>query len=155
MWCRVISCFSNVWLFETPRTVAHQASLPVGFSQQEYWSGLPCPPPGDLPNPETEPMSPLHAGTLPAEPLGMLLNFKTYSKQDPVCENFPIPPSLHLSCLSPIMSQFSTFALIRGWYTVQLMWLNWFGSISLDLVWFNLAWHKPATTHTSMVLLYF
>ena len=37
-------------LFATP--VAHQAPLPMGFSRQEYWSGLPCPPPGDLPNPE-------------------------------------------------------------------------------------------------------
>ena len=53
----------------------------MGFSQQEYWSGLPCPPPKGLPNPEIEPMPPaLQAGTLPAEPLGMLLNFKTYSK---------------------------------------------------------------------------
>ena len=43
-----------VRLFETPRTVAHQAPLPVGFSRQEYWSGLPCPPPGDLSNLGTE-----------------------------------------------------------------------------------------------------
>ena len=38
-------------------TVAHQAPLPRGFSRQEYWSGLPCPPPGDLPNPGSEPVS--------------------------------------------------------------------------------------------------
>ena len=46
-------------------TVAHQAPLSVGFSRQKYWSGLPCPPPGDLPNPRTEPpslMSPALAG---------------------------------------------------------------------------------------------
>ena len=43
----------------TPWTVAHQASLcPWGFSRPEYWSGLPCPPPGDLPHPGTEPRSP-------------------------------------------------------------------------------------------------
>ena len=41
----------------TPWTVAHQAPLSMGFFRQEYWSGLPCPPPGDLPNPGTEPMS--------------------------------------------------------------------------------------------------
>ena len=41
-------------LFVTPWTVAHQASLFMGFSRQEYWSGLPCPPPGDLPHPGTE-----------------------------------------------------------------------------------------------------
>ena len=38
--------------------VAHQASLSMGFSRQEYWSGLPCPPPGDLPDPGNEPISP-------------------------------------------------------------------------------------------------
>ena len=37
--------------------VAHQAPLSMGFSRQEYWSGLPCPPPGDLPNPGIEPVS--------------------------------------------------------------------------------------------------
>ena len=38
-------------------TVAHQAPLPMEFSRQEYWSGLPIPPPGDLPNPGIEPVS--------------------------------------------------------------------------------------------------
>ena len=41
-------------LFVTPWTLAHQAPLSVGFLRQEYWSGLPCPPPGDLPYPGTE-----------------------------------------------------------------------------------------------------
>ena len=41
-----------------PWTVAHQAPLFMGFSRQEYWSGLPCPPPEDLPDPGIEPMSP-------------------------------------------------------------------------------------------------
>ena len=41
--------FSHVLLFATPWTVAHSL-LSMGFSRQEYWSGLPCPPPGDLPN---------------------------------------------------------------------------------------------------------
>ena len=50
----VLSC---VRLFVTPWTVDHQALLSMGFSTQEYWTGLPCPPPGDLPNPEIEPMS--------------------------------------------------------------------------------------------------
>ena len=43
--------FSHVRLFATPWTVARQAPLSVRFSRQEYWSGLPCPAPGDLPNP--------------------------------------------------------------------------------------------------------
>ena len=44
---------------------------PWGFSNQEYWNGLPCPPPGDLPNPGIKPKSPpLQAGSLPSEPPG-------------------------------------------------------------------------------------
>ena len=49
---------SVLWLFVTLWTVAHQAPLSMGFSRQEYWSGLPCPPPGDLPNPGIKPRSP-------------------------------------------------------------------------------------------------
>ena len=61
----MLSCFSRVWLFVTLWTVGHQDSLSIGFSRQEYWSGLPCPPPGDLPDPEIEhasPVSPTLAG---------------------------------------------------------------------------------------------
>ena len=43
---------------ETPWTIACQAPLSMGFSRQEYFSGLPCPPPGDLPNPGLKPRSP-------------------------------------------------------------------------------------------------
>ena len=50
-----VCCFSLFQLFVTPWTVNHQASLPTGFSRKEYWSGLSCPPPGDLPNPGIEP----------------------------------------------------------------------------------------------------
>ena len=56
--CAVLSCFSRVQLFATPRTVALQAPLSMGFPRQEYWSGLPCPPPGDLPDPGIKPVSP-------------------------------------------------------------------------------------------------
>ena len=53
----VLSHFSPVRFFATLWTVALQAALSMGFSRQEYWSGLPCPPPGDLPDPGIEPMS--------------------------------------------------------------------------------------------------
>jgi len=53
-----VKLLSHVQLFATPWTVAYQASLSMGFSRQEYWSGLPFPPPGDLPNPGIKPMSP-------------------------------------------------------------------------------------------------
>ena len=49
----LLSCFTHVWLAETPWTVACQAPLSVGFSRQEYWSGLSCPPPGALPSQES------------------------------------------------------------------------------------------------------
>ena len=54
----VLSHFSRVRLCATPWTLAHQAPLSMGFSRQEHWSGLPCPPPGDLPNPGIQPTSP-------------------------------------------------------------------------------------------------
>ena len=52
-----VCVLSRVRLFATPWAIAHQAPLSMGFSKQEYWSGLPCPPPGDLPDPGIEPTS--------------------------------------------------------------------------------------------------
>jgi len=61
--------FSVVSNSATPWTVAHQAPLSMGFSRQEYWSGLPFPYPGDLPNPGIEPRSPaLQGDSLLSEP---------------------------------------------------------------------------------------
>ena len=57
----MLSHFSRVRLFATVWTVAYQALLSLEFSRQEYWSGLPCPPPGDLPDPGIEPRSPVSA----------------------------------------------------------------------------------------------
>ena len=54
----VRSHFSCVRLFATPQTVACKAPPSMGFSRQEHWSGLPCRPPGDLPHPGIEPVSP-------------------------------------------------------------------------------------------------
>ena len=68
----MLSHFSHVPLFSTLWTVAQQAPLPMGFSRQEYWSGLPCPTPGDLPDPGIEPASLLspdwQVGSLPLAP---------------------------------------------------------------------------------------
>ena len=64
-WSEVKS-LSRVRLFATPWTVARQAALSMGFSRQEYWSGLPFPSPRDLPDPGIEPGSP----ALPSEPQG-------------------------------------------------------------------------------------
>ena len=66
-----VKSLSRVRLFATPWTVAYQAPPSVGFSRQEYWSGLLFPSPGDLPNPGKEPGSPaLRADALPSEPPG-------------------------------------------------------------------------------------
>ena len=66
-----VKSLSRIRLFVTPWTVAHQAPLPMGFSRQEYWSGLPFPSPGNLPNPGIEPGSPaLQADALTSEPPG-------------------------------------------------------------------------------------
>ena len=65
-----VRLFATLWTY-----VAYQASLSMGFSRQEYWSGLPFPSPGDLPNPGIEPVSPTsEADALTSEPPG-----KSYS----------------------------------------------------------------------------
>ena len=66
-----VKSLSRVRLFATPWTVAYQAPLSMEFSRQEYWSGLPFPSSGDLPDPGIEPRSPvLQADVLPSEPPG-------------------------------------------------------------------------------------
>ena len=75
-----LPCFISVLLlcsrqvmsnsFVTPRTVALQAPLSMGFPRQEYWSVLPFPSPGDLPNPGIDPMYPALAGRLPVSQQG-------------------------------------------------------------------------------------
>ena len=68
--CLKVKSLSRIRLFATPWTVAYQASPSMGYSRQEYWSGLPLPSPGDLPNPGIEPRSPTSYHTLPSEPPG-------------------------------------------------------------------------------------
>ena len=80
-----VSCSGVSVLFMTPWTVAHQAPLSMGFPRQEYWSGLPFPPPGDLPNPGIEPESPsLQADSSPTEP-----------PENPPYVGISLPPGVH------------------------------------------------------------
>ena len=66
-----VKSLSHVQLFATPWTVAYQGPLSMGFSRQQYWSGLPFPSPGDLPDPGIEARFPaLRADALPPEPPG-------------------------------------------------------------------------------------
>ena len=80
----MLTHFSHVQLFETLWTVAGQAPLSMGFSRQEYWSGFPCPPPGDLPDRGIEPLSPespaLQVDSLPTEPPGKPLSILSHVK---------------------------------------------------------------------------
>jgi len=72
----VLSCSVVSDSFETPWTEASQTLLSMGFFRQEYWSGLPFPSPGDLPDPGIKPKSPAFAGRYfipesPGKPLGL------------------------------------------------------------------------------------
>ena len=80
---------SHVQLFATLCTVARQAPLSVGFSRQEHWGGLPCPPPGDLPDPGIEPTPPALAG-------GSLSLSHQGSLQGPELCAFPLSARKHL-----------------------------------------------------------
>ena len=74
LWQVGVESLSRVCLTVTSRTIAYQAPLSFGFSRQEYWNGLPFPPPGDLPNPGIKPVSPassaLASGFITTEPPG-------------------------------------------------------------------------------------
>ena len=73
-----VKSLSHVRLFATTWTVAHQAPLSMGFSWQEFWSEVPLPSPGDLPNSGIKPGSPaLQIDALPSEPPGKLEDGKT------------------------------------------------------------------------------
>ena len=80
--CLKVKSLSRVRLLVTPWTAAHQGPPSMGFSRQEYWSGVPLPSPGDLPDPGIEPRSStLQADTLPSEPPG----FFAFSPYSPFC----------------------------------------------------------------------
>ena len=84
----MLSHFSRVRLFGTPRTVARQIPLSMGFSRQEYWSGLPFPPPEDLLDPGIEPTSLMS----PALAHGFFNTSTTW--EAPLAEYLGIPLSL-------------------------------------------------------------
>ena len=99
----------------TSWTVAHQASLSMEFSRQEYWSGLPFPSLGDLPDPEIRAGSPtLQADSLPSEPrekLGakykfpQMMDHMLFRAQAPGSTDlFPLPSLLITSCSAPATS---------------------------------------------------
>ena len=96
----VYSVMSN--FFATPWTVVHQAPLSMGFPRPEYWSGLPFPPPGELPNPGIEPMSPaspaLQVSSFTTKPVFFLLQMKM-SLFHKISQNQMSIMSMLISCL--------------------------------------------------------
>ena len=96
----LLSHVSHVPVCETPWTVARQALLSMGFSRQGYWSGLPCPPPGDLPNPGIKPSTvPGKPGQLVILLCKILMSYQKQGLSSPkrfgmLCCLFPIHPSM-------------------------------------------------------------
>ena len=101
-----VKSLSRVRLFATPWTVAHQAPPSMGFSKQEYWSELPFPSPGDLPDPGIELRSPaLEADALTSEPrgnyTGMLSHYQSKQSILKVCwslNNFKVMTKMKSIC---------------------------------------------------------
>ena len=116
----VLSHFSCVWLFVTSWTVACQAPLSMGFCWEEYWSGLPCPPPGDLPDPGTELESPvLLADSLPVELAGK-----------PIALTIWIFVGKVMSLLFNMLSSFVIAFLPRS-KCLLISWLQWLSAVIL------------------------
>ena len=97
----MLSCFRRIRLCATPQTVAHQAPLSMGFSRQEYWSGLPCPPPRNFPDPGIEPRSPaspaVHANSLPLRQQGSPLMNILFCNQKGQDRDVPGGPAVKTS----------------------------------------------------------
>ena len=106
---------SRVQLFVTPWTIAFQAPPSMEFSRQEYWSWLPFPYPGTLPNPGIEPRSPtLQADALPSEPPG---NHYFFSIASSKC---------HLMCITLYRWYLEIIILIKNWdHTKYVLWCYW------------------------------
>ena len=107
--------FSRLRLFETLWTVALQARPSIRFSRQEYWSGLPCPPPGDLPDPGIEPAS-LRSPALGADslPLASLGKFTISQSLLKLMSIESMMPSNHLILCRPLLLLPSIFPSIRA-----------------------------------------
>ena len=93
--CCVLSPFTRFQLCATPWTVASQAPLSMGLSRQEYWSGLPCPPPGDLPHLGIKPVSPV-------SPTLQVDSFLTEPPRNPLGVPYPLSKFPFITTLSSL-----------------------------------------------------
>ena len=118
-----LSYFSCVWLFVIPWTVAHQAPLSMGFSRQEYRSGLPCPYPGDLLDPGIGPLS-----LITSNDLISVIPFSSWLQSFSASESFPMSQSFASGGQS-IETSASASVLPKN--IQDLFPLGWTGLISL------------------------
>ena len=130
---RMLSHFSHVWLFVAPWTVARQAPLSMGFSRQEYWSGWPCPPPGDLPTPGIEPM----AVTSPALANGL---FTTSAIRD--CTFLTL--LAHHDFFMPLLKSVSFLSLRKEW-SFTIFSILWNETLLLPSFWRRCARPLPSS----------
>ena len=140
--CTCMLSYSVVSDSATPWTVALQAPLSMGFSRQEYWSGLPCPLPGDLPDPEgwnRHLLCLLHwqADSLPLSRLGGLMSLCKYKKSScgRKCQNTAVrvawcPCKRHVQVL--IRGDSTSSCLETGSLQIKLSWGSW-DEIVVDL----------------------
>ena len=152
MCCPLLNCFSFVWLYVTPWISARQAALSTGFSMQQYWSGLPCPPPGDLPYPGIKPvslMSPvLAAGSLPLTPPGKP-NIYIYINIKSIQSIYRLPnliKRISFAIHYPLgLSSYSILSLFRGSMMLHFVFITpllFFIVLPPGLAFFNLFFHQ-------------
>ena len=131
----VVQSLSHVQLFATPWTVTHKAPVFMEFSRQEYWSRLPCPPPGDLPDPGIEPVSPAsppwHTNT--AEPPGKPRYQYTSSQMSCAADQHVFCP--HFSYQTFILFPSAHPGVICGWGVLLGPWAStgFYGFLPWDI----------------------
>ena len=111
----------------TPWTVAHKAPLSMKFSRQEYWSGLPCPAPGNLPNPGVKPLSPA-SSALQGDSL--LLSYQGSPNKPVLTHYYNLKARVYSDFLSLHLVSFFLFQDPSQRHSLCLLWLLWAVTIS-------------------------
>ena len=147
---------SRVWLFATPWTIAHQAPPSMKFSRQEYWSGLPFPHPGDLPNPGIQPSS-CAAPVLAARALVFLAAFVLKGRwgwASLVAQMVKNPPAMQeiwvrfLDWEDSLEKEMATLSSILAW---RIPWTEESGR--LQFIGSQRVRHTWATKHTTLYII--
>ena len=136
------SCvFSHVWLFVTPWTVACRTPLSMGFSRQEYWSGLPFPPLGDLPGPGIKP-----ASSVPPASISWFFTTEPSGKPKILHSRSPITPNLE-SC----QKSKDNVCLSWGWGRGEHPFLNNLIQSQISKF-FPFPWRRPGSFTRSLII---